>query len=81
MYDQRKKSNLLAMPLTINGVSLNKVSSQQILGTVIDNNLSFRPHIENITNKCNKTYNRLTLFPDMRPDLAIQIFKSFIHYK
>ena len=36
---------------------------------------------QNIPNKCKKAYNRLTPFPDMRPDLAIQIFKSFIRSK
>ena len=59
------------IPLTVSVASLNKVSSQRILGITIDNNLSFRPHIENITNKCKRAYNRLTLFPDMRPDLVI----------
>ena len=70
-YDQRKKPKLPPIPLTINGASLNKVSSQRILGITIDNNLSFSPHIENITNKCKRAYNRLTLFPDMLPDLVI----------
>ena len=79
-YDQRKKPNPSIL-LTINRRSLNKVSSQRILGIIIDNNLSFSLHIANITNKCKRAYNRLTLFPDMQPDLAIQIFKSLIHSK
>ena len=77
-YDQRKKPNPPPIPLNINGVSLNKVCSQGILGLIIDNNLSFSLHIENITNKCKRAYNRLTQFPDMRPDLAFQIYKSYI---
>ena len=48
-YDQGKKPNLTPIPLTLNGVPLNEVSSQRILGITIDNNLSFSPHIENIT--------------------------------
>ena len=63
--DQRKERNYPSRPLTINGVSLNKVSNQRILVIIIDNNLSFSPHINNITNKCKKVYNRLTLFLDM----------------
>ena len=39
------------------------------------------PHIECITSRCKKVYNRLTLFPDMWPDLAVQIYKSFIRFK
>ena len=77
-YDQRKKPNPPPIPLNINGVSLNKVCSQGILGLIIDNNLSFSLHIENITNKCKRAYNRLTQFPDMQPDLAFQIYKSYI---
>ena len=66
------------IPLTIHGTTLKKVSSQQVLGIIIDENLTFTPHIEYITNRCKKAYNKLTLFPDMRPELAVQISKSFI---
>ena len=69
------------LPPTINGVSLKKVSSQRILGIIKGSNLSFSPHIENIANKYKRLYNRLTLFPDIPPDVAIQIFKSFIRSK
>ena len=37
--------------LTINGVSLNKVSNQRILGIIIDKDLSFNPFVKIITNK------------------------------
>ena len=80
-YDKKKKPNPPPIPLTINGESLKRVFTQRILGIIIDNNLSFSPHIENITNKCKRAYNRLALFPDMRPDLAIQIYKSFVRSK
>ena len=81
-YGQRKKPIPPSIPLTVNGVlPLIKVSNQRILRIIIDNNLSFSPHLESITKKCKRAYNRLTLFPEMLPDLAIQIFKSFIHSK
>ena len=70
---KEKTTNQPLIPLTINGVSLNKVYSQRILRIIIDNNFWFSPHIENVTNKCKRTYNRLAQFPDMQPDLAIQI--------
>ena len=69
------------IPAAVNGTPLKKVSSQRVLGIIIDEDLTFTPHIEYITSRCKKAYNRLTLFSDMRPDLAVQIFKSFIRSK
>ena len=80
-YDKKKMPAPSSIPLTINGKPLKRVFTQRILGIIIDSNLCFSPHIENITIKCKKAYNRLTLFPDLRPDLAIQIYKSFIRSK
>ena len=78
------KKNTPAPPpisLTVNGAPLKKGSSQRVLDIIIDEDLTFTPHIEYITSRCKKAYNRLTLFPDMRPDLAVQISKSFIRSK
>ena len=44
------------------------------MSLIIHNNLSFSRHIENITKKCKRAYDRQALFPDIQPDLAIQIF-------
>lgn len=52
-----------------------------MLRIIIDDDLTFIPHIECKTRRCEKAYNRLTLFPDMRRDLAFQIFKPFIRSK
>ena len=43
---------------------------------IIYEDLTFLPHIENITRKCKKVCNRLTFFADVRPNLAVQIFRS-----
>ena len=43
--------------------------------------ISYSVFIANITERWKRAYNRLTLFPKMRRDLAIQIFKSFIRTK
>ena len=51
-----------------------------MLSIVIDEDLTVTPHIEIITSRCKKMYNRLTLFP-VQPDLAVQIFTSFIPSK
>ena len=61
-------------------IAPNRVSSQRVLGIILDEDLSFSPYIDHITTKCIiRSYNRLTLFPDLlRPDLDVQIYKSFI---
>ena len=47
----------------------------------MDEDISFMPHIENIPKKYKQTYNRLTLCPEIRSDLAVQLFKVFIWSK
>ena len=59
----------------------NKYKLKRVLGIVIDENLTFTSHIENITIKCKQAYNRLTLFPDLNPNLAVQLYKSYIRSK
>ena len=71
------KKNTPALP----PISLTTNSTPLVLGIIIDEDLTFTPHIEYITSRYKKAYNKLTLFPDMRPDLAIQIYKSFIRSK
>ena len=51
------------IPLTINGTPLKKVSSQQVLGIIINEDLTFTPHTEYITSRYKRACNRLTLFP------------------
>ena len=58
-----------------------KYKLKRVLGIVIDENLTFTSHIENITIKCKQAYNRLTLFPDLNPNLAVQLYKSYIRSK
>ena len=56
----------------------NKYKLKRVLGIVIDENLTFTSHIENITIKCKQAYNRPILFPDLNPNLAVQLYKSYI---
>ena len=80
-YNKKRTASPPSIPVTIDGVPLKKVAQQRVLGLIIDEDISFTPHIENITIKCKQAYNRLTLFPDIRPDLAVQLYKSFIRSK
>ena len=80
-YNKKKKPSPPSIPVTINEIPLKQVQTKRVLGIVIDENLTFTSHIENITIKCKQAYNRLTLFPDLNPNLAVQLYKSYIPSK
>lgn len=54
-YDKKSKAPPVQIPITIDGNYLRKVSSQRVLGVIIDEELYFTPppppHVENITKK------------------------------
>ena len=79
-YNKKKKPSHHP-PVTINEIPLKRVQTKRVLGFVIDDNLTFTSHIENITIKCKQAYNRLTLFADLNPNLAVQLYKSYIRLK
>ena len=68
------------IPVTIDEKLLTEVKEKRILGVIIDENLSFTSHIEQIK-KCKTAYNRLTLYPDLSPHLALQLYKAYIRTK
>ena len=72
-YDKKKLPPPPSIPVTINGSSLIKVKAKRVLGIIID--------VEHITQKCKRAYNRLTLYPDLSPHLALQLYKAFIRSK
>ena len=79
IFDDKKKLPIPpSIPLTINGSSLVRVKAKRVLGIIIDENLTFTPHVENITQNFKMAYNRLNLYPDLSPHLALQIYKAFI---
>ena len=79
LYNKKKLLSPPSLPVVIDEVPLFKVSNKRALGIIIiDEDLSFTPHIEFITKKCKQAYDRLTLFPSLNPHLALQLYKSFI---
>ena len=66
------------IPVTTDKKPLTKVKEKRILGAIINENLSFTSHIEQITKKCKAAYNRLTLYPDLLPYHALQLYKAYI---
>ena len=70
-----------SFPVTINRSSLTKVKAKRVLEIIIDEDPTSTPHVEHITQKCKRVYNRLTLYPDLSPHLALQLYKAFIRSK
>ena len=80
-YNKKNKPPPPSIPVTIDEIPLEKVHSKRILGIEIDEDLSFTKHIENITIKCKKASNRLTIFPELNPHLAVLLYKSYVRSK
>ena len=64
--------------LTTNETLLAGVKEKQIHGNVIDEQLSFTPHVELTAKKHRSAYNRLTLYQDLAPNAALQLYKAYI---
>ena len=60
--------------VTIDETPLTRVKEKQILGIVIVEQLSFTPHAELTTKKCRSAYNRLTSYPDLSPNVALELY-------
>ena len=69
------------IPVTINRSSLTKVKAKRVLRIITDKDLTFTRHVKHISQKCKMAYNRLTLYPDLSPHLAFQLYKAFISSK
>ena len=80
-YDKKKLPPPPSIPVTINGSSITKVKAKRVLGIIIDEDLTFTPHVKHITQKCKMAYNRLTLYADMSPHLTPQLYTAFIRFK
>ena len=70
-YNKKKLLQTPSLPVVIDEVPVSKVSNKRALGIIIDEDLSFTPHIEFITKKCKQAYNRLTLFLSINPHLSL----------
>ena len=64
-YGKKKLPPPPSIPVTINGSSFTKVKAKRVLGIIIDEDLTFNPHVEHTTQKCKIAYNRVTLYPDL----------------
>ena len=86
-YDKEKLPPPPDIPATIDEMPLTKVKEKRVLGVIIDENLGFTSHIEQITKKkkkkkkCKTAYNRLTLHPELLPHQALQLYKAYIRTK
>ena len=56
VYDKKNKAPPVQMPIAFDGNCLKIVSSQQVEGIIIDEELSFSPYVENVTQKSKQAY-------------------------
>ena len=80
-YDKKTLPPPPSIPVNINRSSLTKVKAKRVLGIIIDEDLTFTPHIEQITQKWKIAYNRLTLYSTLSSHLALELYKAFIRSK
>ena len=77
-YDKTKLPPPPDIQVTIDETPLIRITEKLILEIVIDKQLSFTPHVELTTKKCRSAYNRLTLYPDLAPNVDLQLYKAYI---
>ena len=79
IFSDKKKLPLPPnIQVTNDETPLKRVKEELILGIVINEQLSFTPHVEQTTKKCRSAYSRLTLYPDLAPNVAGQLYKAYI---
>ena len=61
-YNKKKLLPPPSLPVVIDEVPVSKVSNKRALGIIIDEDLSFTPHIELMMKKCKQAYNNLHYF-------------------
>ena len=73
-YHKKKLPPPANIQFTIDETSLTrfKKEKKRILGIVIAEQISFTQHVEVTTKKCRPVYNRLTLYPNQTPNVALQ---------
>ena len=54
MIFQKKKKNIHILNLKIDNINIDKVKEFNVLGLIIDTNLNWKKHSEQISNACSK---------------------------
>ena len=76
---QKRTLNVTEMNLNLNGENLSMISKDKVLGTFIDNNLTWKNHIDHICRKITSNIwllSRIKLFLSL--DHRIQFYKAYI---
>ena len=77
-YDKTKLPSPPDIQVTIDETPLIRITEKLIIEIVTDKQLSFTPHVELTTKKWRSAYNRLTLYPDLAPNVDLQLYKAYI---
>ena len=81
LFYNKKKTYNPHVNIVINEVPIQRVPTKKVLGITLDENITFTPHIEYITQSCKKACNKLTPYPNLTPALAKLLYKAFIRSK
>ena len=72
IYITNKRNKPQLQPIYLQGSVISEVESHCNLGVTLCNNLSWKPHIEQITSRANKRLNMLARCKDKLPRLALE---------
>ena len=81
LYDKKKLPLLLNIKATIDKTPLTRIKEKRVLGINIDGQLSFTPHVQLTTKKCRSACMKVTLYPYLAPNVALQLYKAYIRYR
>ena len=77
-YDKKKLPPVPDIQATTDETPITRVKEKRIHGIVTDEQLSFKPHVELPIKKCRSAHTRLTFYPDFAPNVALQLYKTYI---
>ena len=79
LFSNRKNAINFENRVSLNGIPLNYVNSARFLGVMIDNNLNFKSHIDNLVNKVSKLAGILYKIKDCFPiSTKLMYYNSFV---
>ena len=83
--DKTKPEEAASLTLKLNNIPLKKVTSTKFLGVIIDNKLSWGPHIKDLKRKLNYSISTLSRIKncipeDLHKDLYYTLFESHLTY-
>ena len=77
LFNGKHKGKSEKISIKINQTAITQVPEKRILGVIIDEKLTFNPHINYISLQARKSFSRLAAFLSLTPATLVTIYKSF----